>query len=228
VVLISGLNALGLDAVTRPASNMLDTMLAAVPGIFAATLVLGIAYFVGRLVSSLVANLLRGAGFNSLVSRLGVKGADGQSGRDAAAAAGYVMLVVIMFFAVIEASGLLGFETMGSVFAELLVFGGHGLMGLVIFAAGLYLANLAGTAIAAGNMPQASILALAARGAILVLAGAMALRELGVADEIITLAFGLTLGAIAVAAAVAFGLGGRELAARQLEEWHTTMRGERS
>jgi hypothetical protein len=60
---------------------------------------------------------------------------------------------------------------------------------------------------------------MAAQGAILVLTGAMALRQMGVANEIINLAFGLLIGAIAVAAALAFGLGGREVAGRQLQQW---------
>ena len=63
------------------------------------------------------------------------------------------------------------------------------------------------------------MLATLARISILVLAAAIALREMGLANEIINLAFGLLLGAVAVAAAIAFGLGGRDAAARQLEEW---------
>ena len=47
----------------------------------------------------------------------------------------------------------------------------------------------------------------------------MALRQMGVANEIITLAFGLLLGAIAVAAALAFGLGARDVAGSAVEDW---------
>ena len=47
----------------------------------------------------------------------------------------------------------------------------------------------------------------------------MSLREMGLANEIITIAFGLLLGAIAVAAAIAFGIGGRDLAADTLKGW---------
>ena len=50
-VLIGALNALQLDAVTAPTSNMLDAILGAVPNIFAAALVVGIAFVVGRLVA---------------------------------------------------------------------------------------------------------------------------------------------------------------------------------
>jgi len=62
-------------------------------------------------------------------------------------------------------------------------------------------------------------LAMAARLSIVVLAGAMALRQMGLANEIINLTFGLLLGAIAVAVAIAFGLGGRDIAARELAGW---------
>jgi hypothetical protein len=78
---------------------------------------------------------------------------------------------------------------------------------------------VAAKTVQASGVAQAGLLALATRVSILVLAGAMALRQMGLASEIINMAFGLLLGAIAVAVALAFGLGGREAAARELEEW---------
>jgi hypothetical protein len=80
----------------------------------------------------------------------------------------------------------------------------------------------------ASGVAQSGLLAVAARVSILVLAGAMALRQMGLANEIINLAFGLLLGAIAVAMALAFGLGGRELAARELEEWRQSVKSKES
>jgi hypothetical protein len=52
----------------------------------------------------------------------------------------------------------------------------------------------------------------------------MGLRAMGIADDIVNLAFGLTLGAIAVAFALSFGLGGREAAGRQMEHWLSKLR----
>jgi hypothetical protein len=130
-----------------------------------------------------------------------------------------VVLVAIMLFASVEAAGFLGFAGLSDLITEFLAFAGHIFVGLVIFALGLYLANLAGSALQANQAARASMLAMAARVAIIVLAGAMALRQMGLANEIINLAFGLTLGAIAVAVAIAFGIGGRDLAAQQLRSW---------
>jgi hypothetical protein len=49
---------------------------------------------------------------------------------------------------------------------------------------------------------------------------AIGLTFMGLADQIVMLAFGLILGSAAVATAIAFGLGGRDYAARLLDEWH--------
>jgi hypothetical protein len=94
---------------------------------------------------------------------------------------------------------------------------GHLLLGLIVFAIALWLARLAAGAVRGSGVPNAGALAWLAQGAVLILGGAIALRQMGVADSIINLAFGLLLGALAVAAALAFGLGGREVAGRELE-----------
>jgi hypothetical protein len=223
-VLIAALDALALDAITRPAAEMLDAILTALPSIFAACLVLVIAYVVGRVVSGLVVGLLAGAGFDTVLVRLGLGKEPAEGKRTPSQTVGYLVLVALMLFASIEALGLLGFESLASLVTQFTAFAGRVILGLIIFGLGLYISNLAATAVRASRAAQAGLLALAARAAILVLAGAMALREMGLANEIINLAFGLLLGAIAVAVALAFGLGGREAAARQLGGWLESMK----
>ena len=77
----------------------------------------------------------------------------------------------------------------------------------------------AAKAIQASAMSQAGLMSGIARVAILVLSGSIAIRRMGQANEIVGLAFGLILDAVAVAVAIAFGIGGRNIAARKLEEW---------
>jgi hypothetical protein len=219
-VLISALNALQIEAVTRPATDMLDTFLAAIPNIFAAAVVLAIAYIVGRLVSSLVANLLAGVGFDSVPSRLGLtSGTPTMGRRTPSEIVGTVVLVAVMLFATVEAFRLLNFVVLADLLAELVQLGGQVILGLVVLAIGAYLARVAADLILSSGTSNAGLLAIVARVAILVLAAAMALRQMGIANEIVNLAFGLMLGAIAVAAAIAFGFGGREVAGRELEHW---------
>jgi hypothetical protein len=218
-VLVASLNALALDAITAPASEMLNTFLTALPLVFAAALVLLIAYLVGRVVAGLATNLLAGVGFNMILVRLGIGTELEEGERTPSQIAGNLVMVAIMLFAAIEAVDILGFAVLSGLVAQFLVLAGRVLLGLVIFAIGLYLANLAAKTVNTSTAKQAPVLAVTARVSILVLAGAMALRQMGLANEIITLAFGLTLGAIAVAVAIAFGIGGRDLAAETLSGW---------
>lgn len=223
-VLVSSLDALSLDAITAPASNMLTQVLEAFPLLFAASILLAIAYYVGRLVAQLSVNVLAGAGFDSILQKLGLVGEGKELQRKPSQVLGTLLLTLIMLFASIEAAGLLGFENLASLLSDLLTFAGQVVLAIIVFGVGLFLANLAATTIRASEKPQAGVLASAARVAILVLSAAVALRQMGIANEIIELAFGLLLGSVAIAAAIAFGLGGRETAAKQVEAWRASLR----
>lgn len=225
-VLIASLNALGLDAVTDPASNMLNIILSAIPSVFAAVIVMFFAYVIGRVIGRLVTNLLGVIGFDKVLQLLGFEKKMRASWKPSDVA-GYLVLVAILLFAFIEALGLLGFDVLASLVAEFIVFSGHIVFGLIIFAVGLYLANVASNAVSASRSKQADFLAFAAKISILVFAGAMALRQMGLANEIISIAFGLILGSLAVALALAFGLGGRDVASRHLEEWSKSLKRKR-
>lgn len=220
-VLVASLNALQLAAVTQPASEMLNMVLTSLPAVFAAVLVIFVAYVVGRVVAGLVTNLLTGTGFDTLPARLGLakekERTEGQ--RTPSQVAGYLLLVATMLFATMQALPILGFDLLAELISQFLVFASHVLAGLVIFAIGLYLANLAAQTVRSSQAAQADLLALVSRVSIIILAGAMALRQMGLANEIITSAFTIVLGALGVAAALAFGLGGREAAGRALDRF---------
>ena len=220
MVIVLSLDALKLEKITRPASDMLDQILGAIPGLFGAALILTIAFIVGKLVAGLVSNLLSAAGFERLLEKIGFKWSQDSGG--ASALVGHLVVVVIMLFAAVEALNMLGFAQMAELVSRFIVFFGNVLLGVVIFTLGLYLAGLAARTIQASG--QNALLATAARVAITVLAAAMALRQMEVAERIIDLAFGLVLGAAAVAAAIAFGMGGRDLARQELERWSESIR----
>ncbi|WP_133479692.1 mechanosensitive ion channel [Cognatilysobacter segetis] len=132
--------------------------------------------------------------------------------------AGRLALFFIMLFATVEAASLLGFAGINALLEQFIAFGADVLLGLVILAVGWWLADVAGRAIERAN-PQSRSLARIVRFAILGLVTAMGLRAMGVADDIVNLAFGLVLGAIAVAVALAFGLGGRDAAGKIANRW---------
>lgn len=218
-VIVAALEALEMDAVTVPAADMLSRFLDAVPLLFAAALLLTVAYFVARLVADLATNVLASAGFDKVMAHIGLGQLEEPVGRRPSKIVGTLIVVAVMLFASIEAAGLLGFDALAGLLSSFAYFVGDVVLGLVVFGIGLYLARLAAEAISASGMAQAGTLAGAARVAIVILAGAMALRQMGVAEDIVNLAFGLLLGAVAVAAALAFGLGARDVAGRHVERW---------
>lgn len=218
-VLIAALNALKLEAVTQPASNMLNLILQALPSIFAAVLILVISYIIARVICGLATEVLRGVGFDRLPAHIGIWHEPQEGEKSPSEIAGWVALVLIMLFATIEAANVLGFTEVGELVSELTVIVGHILFGLAILTVGLWLANISGRTIRSSKLQQAGLVATVAKAAILGLTGAVALRQMGLANEIIVLAFGLLLGSIAVAAAIAFGIGGRTVAAEKLEQW---------
>jgi hypothetical protein len=219
-VVISALNALQLDAITAPASAMLAKITNMLPALFGAVLLVGIAFVVGRLLAGIVSNVLAGVGFNHVLVKLGLSKRAAEGERSASALAGRLVLIVVLLFASIEAANLLGFSLLAGLTKDFVTWGAHVLLGLVIFGFGLLLANWVAGVVRASDSPRAPLLALAARIVILLLAGAMALRQMELANDIVNLAFGLVIGAVAVAVALAFGLGGREAAARLLNDWH--------
>jgi hypothetical protein len=248
-ILISALNTLQIDAVSRPASEMLTTLLNALPAIFGAFLLIGVAYFAARasemlttllnalpaifgaflligvayfaarVVGSFVTNVLTGIGFDKVLSWIGLGTVVGEGRRTPSQIVGYLTTVAIMLFAVIESANLLGFTIFAQLVSDFLVAAGGVLLGLFIFGLGLYLAGLADRVVRDTAGPHAQLLAPVARVAIIVFAGALALRQTGIAQDIVNMAFGIVLGTIAVAAALAFGLGSRDIAARELEGW---------
>lgn len=223
--LISALDALGIEAISHPAKAMLEQFFAAVPHVLAAAVIVVVTWFVARFAGGLVTRLLAGAGFDLLPGRLGLAHAFGQA-TTASMVVGRIVVFFAMLFATVEAANRLGFGQVRDVVTMFITFGGDILLGGAILVIGFWLANLAHMAIDKASGEKTAGLASIARFAILGLVSAMGLRAMGIADDIVNLAFGLILGAIAVAVALAFGLGGREAAGRQMEYWLAKWRGD--
>lgn len=245
---IAALNALKIDAISAPAIAMLDQILSAIPKIFTAAVILVVAYVLGHFLADLVTNILTSIGFNNVFQWLGLPTPRATrtttvtispepsedplpTGRETrlqpstnltrtpSEIVGIIVLIGIMLFATIAATNVLQIEALTALISGIVLISGQILAGLIIFAVGLYLANLAFNLITSSGSRQSRFLGQTARIAIIALVSAMALQQMGIASDIVNLAFGLLLGAIAVAIALAFGLGGRDIAATQVREW---------
>ncbi len=230
-VAIAALNTLQIQAISVPAIAMLQQILNAIPLIFTAGAILAVAYFLGRFVSELVTNILTSIGFNNIFSILGLPAparrttvtAEGEipsaTSRTPSEIVGFIAFIGIMLFAAIAAINILNIPALTALVTGITIILGRILAGLVVFAVGLFLANLAFSIITSSGNAQARILGQIARIAIIVLVSAMALQQIGVAPDIVNLAFGLLLGALAVALALSFGLGSRDIAKTQVQQW---------
>jgi len=220
--LIAALDALQVEAISAPAIDMLGIFLEAVPRIIAAGLILFVTWLVASFASRLLASLLQTLGFDTLPARVGLVHAF--ENISASVFVGRIVMFFAMLFATVEAASQLGFDQVGQIVDTFIHFGADILLGSVILFIGFWLANLAHGAIARASGVGSSSLAGVARFAILALVVAMGLRAMGIADDIVNLAFGLTLGAVAVAVALSFGLGGREAAGKLMEHWLSRFR----
>jgi Conserved TM helix len=216
--LIGALDALKIEAISRPATDMLGQLLAAVPNIVAAALILVVTYYVASFAAGLLGRLLSGMGFDKMPEKAGFKGVFA-GGAQPSRIVSTLVLFFAMLFATVEAANRLGFTQVRDVVTLFIKFGGNVLLGGAILTIGFWLANVAHDAIHRADTTHSESLAGIARVAILGLVIAMGLRAMGIADDIVNLAFLLTFGAVAVAVALSFGLGGREAAGKQMEHW---------
>lgn len=231
---IAALEALAIEAISEPAVAMLNQILTALPYLLQATLILFLFYLGAKFVTDLVTQVLTGLGFNDVLTWLGLQTLLPASSTDTAASpsvpsktpseiVGIIAGVGIMLVGVIEAVDSLELEQLSAIIAMLTAGGGQILAGLVVFALALFLGNLAYRVVSLPGDRQSKLLANAARISIVIFGSAMGLRQMGIATNIVDLAFGLLFGAIAVAVAIAFGWGGKDVAAAQLKKWVNTL-----
>lgn len=221
--LVAALDALRITAISGPATDMLGMMMNALPNIFAAVLILFVTWYVARFAAGLLANLLDSAGLNHLPAKMGLA----HVFTDAFKATELIRRIAIFFamlFATVEAANRLDFTQVELLVGLFIQFGGDVLLGVGILLVGFWLANLAHRAVLRASGESAAGLAGIARFAILGLVLALGLSAMGIADDIVNMAFAFVFGAVAVTVALSFGLGGREPAGRQMEYWLARLR----
>lgn len=211
-VIIAALQALQIEAISNPLVAMLTRILDAVPAIIGASLVLGIGYVIARWVAAMTQEVIAGLGADQSIGALGLLPANVQL----SAVVSKVVMVTVLLVAAIAATRLLDFPELTAVVDEVLRLGGAIVFGGVIIAAGFLIANFLATLISgAGGDSLGTRLV---RYATILLFSAMGLKYMGIADSIIEMAFGALVIGGAAAAAIAFGLGGRDAAARVLDD----------
>ena len=216
-IAVAALGVLNIPAISDPASAMLQKLMAAVPNVVGAGIILLVTYFVAKFVIFMLTGLLQGMNIDGLPTRLGIQSLFTASFTPTRLIGGAILLFS-MLAAGTAAVDLLGIDILSEIFGRVLAFGGGLLVGGLILIIGNFLSSLAHERLSANG---SSGLANIARVAILGLVLAMGLRSMGLADNIVNMAFGFTIGSVAVAAALAFGLGARDAAKTVADSWVT-------
>jgi hypothetical protein len=234
-VAIAALDVLNISAISDPATSMLNNILMTIPRVIGAALIIFLAYLVGRWIMTLTEEGLKSIGFDDIIGsianaepiRVGREKMDLTPGVDTidfrafppSRMIGLAVLLGIVLFAAVEAARLLEFTAMAAMLGEVLGLATRVLFGAVIIALGILLANILAAATAREGKASSEIISAFVRWGVIALATAVGLRFMGLANDIIVLAFGLILGSVAVAIAIAFGVGGREAARKLLGRW---------
>jgi len=130
-----------------------------------------------------------------------------------------IVMFAIVAFSAIEAARLLQFGAFAEMIENIVGLAGRVIVGGLIITAAVLIADMLSNAIDKGTQGADKFASTIVKWATIALGTAMGLRFMGIADEIVILAFGLILGSAAVAAALAFGLGGRDAAGRLTSRW---------
>lgn len=204
-VAIAALQALKISAISTPLVGMLQTLLNAIPNVIGASILLGLGVVIGKWVASLAADMLPGLGVDRSVGALGLL----PEGVAMSGLVGTLVRITVVLISAVAATRLLGFPELTDLVNQILKLGGSVIFGGAIIAAGFMIANLLARMIegTGGTM---------VRYGTIILFSAMGLKYMGLADQIIETAFGALVIGGAAAAALAFGLGGRDAAARML------------
>jgi len=211
---ISALDRLQIEAISAPATQMLGKILDMLPNLIGAIALLTLTYVVANFAAKLVRDLLKNMGFDTVLEKVGLTIKTKTSLSEIAAK---LITVLFMLFAAVEAGNMLGFSIVSDMISQFISFGTSILGGLITIVIGLFIANL--TSEALKSTSQSTAMANMLKIAIVILSAAIGLGQMGIAENIINMAFGLGFGAVAIAFALSVGLGSKDIMAKEVESF---------
>ena len=217
IIIFAAIGALGtlkIATISDPATAMLQSIALSIPNVLAALIILAIAFLIGRWGKSVIETVLPGLGFDNAMRALGMMPAASVPSR----VVGNIAMTAALIVGIMEAAHKIGGDSTAALLFQVTALGGKVIFGTVIIVVGIFLARILSTLVGSST-GESSYAETIIKYAIIALFTAIGLTFMGLADQIVMMAFGLILGSAAIATAIAFGLGGRDAAARILERW---------
>lgn len=214
IAIVEALTVLNIESVSAPAIKIIETVFSAIPDIFLAVLVVAIGVVISGIVAGLLSNLLSSVNFDGLVRKIMPRAKYGFS---LAKLISNVVRVVIILFVIAEGVKILGLEILTGVVSAVVAYLPMVIKSILIAVIALYGANFVdGILQKSSSVGKTAIKLL--KAIIYTVATFMILSQLEFATVIVNWAFIITLSALAVAFAIAFGIGGRDFAKKTLNK----------
>lgn len=209
------LETLQIRSISEPIIMVLNQVLAAIPNVIVAVILIGVGVVLAKFVGDLISGLLEGTGINKLNKYMKTSGTMTTTFNLAKVIGQIIQAILIVFF-VVEALNVLNLEVLNTIGTAVIAYLPLVLSALIILGIGLMGGTLLGNFITqtTGSRMSGNII----KYILIVMAVFMGLDQLKFATSIVNYAFLLILGGLSVAFAISFGIGGREFAKRQLEK----------
>ncbi|MBQ9141215.1 MAG: mechanosensitive ion channel [Lachnospiraceae bacterium] len=214
IVITTGLDQLGISAISVPANNIVSSIFAIIPSVLAAIVIIAAGVFIAKLVAKLLESLLAGVGADSLLEKVTGNAAKKLTlSKIISEVVKYVLVVIFL----VQGINVLNLPVLTEIGAAVISYLPAVLTAIIILAVGMFAANTAEAALVK-KFPNAKASALVVKVVIYVFVGFVCLSQLGVAIAVVEKTFILAITALCVAFAIAFGVGGRNFAANMLEK----------
>jgi hypothetical protein len=212
------------NLVIEPVTQMLTRILAYLPVLLGALIILIVGWIVAKAIRRLVDWLLKTIRFDALADKAGIseilrKGDLKISAREVVSSIVYWLVIIMVLVMTVDALGL---PKSSDILESLFAYVPKVIAALLVLVVAMFLASFVSgivrTAAGNANLPKPQVFAGISRWAIIIFAVTISLEQLGIAPLLVTATFNIILGGICLALALAFGLGGKDAAAKYLEE----------
>ncbi len=215
-VVISGLTALKIEALSNSVAGFYNKILNASGDIIGACLLVFIALLAGRFLEMLTTQLTAGFGFDRIFEFLGFIKDEKIKSVKPSVIAGKIVFLAILVLSILSACEILGFVQLARLISRLSVFGGNLLISVIVLLIGLWLAHFVASML---EGKCGSLVISGVRVCVVVFTIALAIGNINIGGKIVQIAFTLILGAACLAGAVAFGIGGQRAMGELVDKW---------
>ncbi len=217
-VVIASLDALKIEAISKPAIEMLNKVIVFMPRIAVAIVILYVGRFIANLVSKLLEKVLLSIGTDKVTERV-LKSSNTQTSSDFSLShviASIVKYVIVIFF-LVEGINILQLEVLTKIGSSVIAYMPYAVSSIIIMVIAIIVGNYVENQIN-NKFEKNKVLGLILKSVIITIGSFITLYQLGIAKELVNGAFMIILGALAVAFAISFGIGGRDFASHMLKK----------